>query len=77
MQIAPVRVLVRVVSIVAAQLALAQEPHADGACERSVGAAVDVAWQGAADARDFITIVPSDARRRPLPGLRVHDARAP
>ena len=48
-------------SIVAAQLALAQSRTLTAPASATVGAKVEVAWQGAADARDFITIVPSDA----------------
>ena len=57
----PSALLVGVVSIVAAQLALAQSRTLTAPASASVGAKVEVAWQGAADARDFITIVPSDA----------------
>ena len=57
----PSALLVGVVSIVAAQLALAQSRTLTAPASATVGAKVEVAWQGAADARDFITIVPSDA----------------
>ena len=57
----PSALLVCVVSIVAAQLALAQSRTLTAPASAPVGAKVEVAWQGAADARDFITIVPSDA----------------
>ena len=44
-----------------AQLARAQSRTMSVPTSATVGAAFDVAWQGEADARDFITIVPSDA----------------
>jgi hypothetical protein len=46
---------------VLAQLALAQERAITAPASATVGAPVEVGWQGAADARDFITIVPSGA----------------
>jgi hypothetical protein len=57
----PFALLVCLGSIGAAQLALAQSRTLAAPASATVGAAVEVAWQGAADARDFITIVPSDA----------------
>jgi hypothetical protein len=44
-----------------AHAALAQERSITVPASAAVGAPIEVAWQGAADARDFITIVPSDA----------------
>jgi hypothetical protein len=54
-------VLLACVSFAVAQLAFAQSHTLTAPASVAVGAAVEVAWQGAANARDFITIVPSDA----------------
>lgn len=53
--------LVGIASAAAAQLALAQGRTLTAPASATVGANVEVGWQGAAEARDFITIVPSDA----------------
>jgi hypothetical protein len=45
----------------AAHVAFAQSRTITAPSSATVGADIEVAWQGAADARDFITIVPSDA----------------
>lgn len=55
------RALVAFAALAAAPLALAQERSLTAPANAAVGAAVEIAWQGPADARDFITIVPSDA----------------
>lgn len=55
------RALLSFVALAAAPLAFAQERSLTAPASAAVGADVVVAWQGAADARDFITIVPSDA----------------
>ena len=52
------RALVFLAAVATAQLALAQERTLTAPASVPVGAAVEVAWQGAADPRDFITIVP-------------------
>lgn len=53
--------LVTIVALVAAQFAFAQSRTLSAPASATVGAPVEVAWQGAADARDFITIVPAGA----------------
>jgi hypothetical protein len=52
--------LVASAAYAAAPLASAQSRTITVPASATVGADFDVAWQGAADARDFITIVPSD-----------------
>ena len=52
--------LVCSVASMVAPLALAQSRTISVPASATVGADFDVAWQGTADARDFITIVPSD-----------------
>lgn len=49
------------VGIGALQLAWAQSRSITAPASATVGAKVQVAWQGAAEERDFITIVPADA----------------
>jgi hypothetical protein len=44
-----------------AHFAFAQSRTLSAPASATVGADIEVAWQGAADARDFITIVPTDA----------------
>jgi hypothetical protein len=50
-----------VAACTAAQLALAQDRSLTAPASAAVGAKVEVAWQGAADALDFITIVAAGA----------------
>lgn len=53
--------LAGVLGVASAGLASAQGRSISAPASATVGAKVEVAWQGAADARDFITIVPADA----------------
>jgi hypothetical protein len=53
--------LVGFVAAILAHSAFAQSRTLTAPTSATVGAEVEVAWTGAADARDFITIVPSDA----------------
>jgi hypothetical protein len=56
------RVLLACLAVsILAQLALAQSRTLSAPASAQVGGAIDVEWQGAAEARDFITIVPSGA----------------